>query len=346
MRDSHPVTIDFGAGPTTINDVITAVNAGLTTATLTLSDGVLTFDATNASDGVAIVQDATAPSERAGRGFAHFFGMNDLVSAREAVTFDTGLAGTDAHGFNAVGTTFIEFRGPGGQLAASHTLDFSAVGADIDALIAELNTNMGSVVTFALDANGRITATPATGFEGFDIHVVNDSSQRGTTSVSFTEFFGLGRRLQMDAAINIEIRSDVLADPSKLALHRIDLGAASGEAAITPGDNRGAVAFHGLQNNALSFAPAGALPTINSSIPGYVGFVISTLSAESAQAQNLAIDRDGLKTELEARQSAESGVNLDEELANMIIFQNAYNAAARLITTVNEMFDTLLEISR
>ena len=45
-----------------------------------------------------------------------------------------------------------------------------------------------------------------------------------------------------------------------------------------------------------------------------------------------------------ARRTSVEGVNLDEELANMMVFQQAYNAAARLMTTVQQMYDTLLEV--
>jgi flagellar hook-associated protein 1 FlgK len=41
------------------------------------------------------------------------------------------------------------------------------------------------------------------------------------------------------------------------------------------------------------------------------------------------------------RQSV-SGVSIDEELANMLKYQHGYSAAARFITTVNDMFDTLI----
>ncbi len=40
--------------------------------------------------------------------------------------------------------------------------------------------------------------------------------------------------------------------------------------------------------------------------------------------------------------SAISGVNLDTELANTIIYQNAYSASARVITVANQLFDVLL----
>ena len=48
-----------------------------------------------------------------------------------------------------------------------------------------------------------------------------------------------------------------------------------------------------------------------------------------------------MKDLYERRQSI-SGVNIDEELANMIRYQHGYNASARFITVVNSMLDTLI----
>lgn len=47
---------------------------------------------------------------------------------------------------------------------------------------------------------------------------------------------------------------------------------------------------------------------------------------------------------LSARMASVSGVSLDEEGANLVRFQNSYNAAAKVIATVQEMYDTLLAI--
>ena len=41
-----------------------------------------------------------------------------------------------------------------------------------------------------------------------------------------------------------------------------------------------------------------------------------------------------------------SGVSLDEEMVNLVKFQHAYNAAARLITTTDEMMETIISIAR
>jgi flagellar hook-associated protein 1 FlgK len=46
------------------------------------------------------------------------------------------------------------------------------------------------------------------------------------------------------------------------------------------------------------------------------------------------------------RYQSDTGVNLDEEIANLQVLQNAYAASARLLTVVQEMFDTLEQAVR
>ena len=50
--------------------------------------------------------------------------------------------------------------------------------------------------------------------------------------------------------------------------------------------------------------------------------------------------------QLTYRLQSESGVNVDEELANMIVYQNAYAATAQVITTTEELFDILNSMLR
>jgi flagellar hook-associated protein 1 FlgK len=59
-------------------------------ATASFVDGRLTLTATNPANGVAVVQDDTTPSSIGGRGFSHFFGLNDLVDAARPSFFETG----------------------------------------------------------------------------------------------------------------------------------------------------------------------------------------------------------------------------------------------------------------
>jgi flagellar hook-associated protein 1 FlgK len=48
--------------------------------------------------------------------------------------------------------------------------------------------------------------------------------------------------------------------------------------------------------------------------------------------------------QLEEMRQSVSGVNMDEELANLLKYTHGYNAAARFITTINQMLETLIRM--
>jgi flagellar hook-associated protein 1 FlgK len=52
--------------------------------------------------------------------------------------------------------------------------------------------------------------------------------------------------------------------------------------------------------------------------------------------------QNSIVTEVDSQRAGESGVNLDEEMTNLVQFERGYQAAARVITTIDEMLDTLI----
>lgn len=84
----------------------------------------------------------------------------------------------------------------------------------------------------------------------------------------------------------------------------------------------------------------------NTSVSKYFSGVISTLGVDGQRANQMVENSDLLNEQLTNRRDAISGVSLDEELANMIKFQQAYGAAARIITTQQDNLDTLLGLIR
>jgi flagellar hook-associated protein 1 FlgK len=337
-------------GGTTLNDVITAVNAQFGGAALTLVNGVMTFQATGASTGVAALQDSTTPSERGGRGFAHFFGLNDVMQALEPSHFQSGLSGTDAHGFGTTGDITLQLKGPRGQVAREFTLDFATAGATTlaDAVTA-LNSGFSGLASFALDANGELQATPSAALSDYRMLTTKDSTARGVTGVSMSDLFGIGRAYKMDQAFQVVVRPDIVLDPKKLALAKLDLSAtalAGTDSALTVGDNRGVVSLQSAGVVNISFPTAGDLSPTTSTITKYAGQVLSDFALKADEVVERESDSRALADEISARIVGETGVNLEEELANMILFQNAFNASARLLQTTREMFRELLAINR
>ncbi len=100
------------------------------------------------------------------------------------------------------------------------------------------------------------------------------------------------------------------------------------------GDNRNALALQNLQSEALV---AG-----RSSLSQAYGGMVSDVGNQTNIVKVNLEARQGLTAQLKAVQQSESGVNLDEEAANLIRYQQFYSANARVIDTASTVFDTIL----
>jgi flagellar hook-associated protein 1 len=337
-------TVDFtGAPPASFTALITQVNAGLAgDGTLALTNGVMTLTATNGANGALISDDATAPGRRAGMGFSQFFGMNDLLEATIEGNFKTGFSGTEAHNLVAGGAANIEVRDANGSLLTSYTMN--VVGTSFNDLMADLNATgaLGKFLTFSLDSNGEMLVTEKTGFSGLRVDVVSDTTNVNNSGKTFTALFGIGDRNRIEASKDITIRSDIAADADKMSLLSFDNTVAIGIASISSGDQTGALAFQNIQSNLLTFSAAGQLAKMNVTLAQFSSAFLANAGLMAARAENREEDNSALLIEIDRRQSDVSGVNLDEELANMIVLQNSFNAAARLLTTADEMLQALI----
>ncbi|MCI2284624.1 hypothetical protein L3081_16035 [Colwellia sp. MSW7] len=72
----------------------------------------------------------------------------------------------------------------------------------------------------------------------------------------------------------------------------------------------------------------------------------SVVGANASNAELVADTAQALFTQAYNRNQATSGVNLDEEAANLLKFQQAYQAASQIISTANTIFDTILAAVR
>ncbi|MFQ5533714.1 MAG: flagellar hook-associated protein FlgK [Sphingomonadales bacterium] len=347
LVNSFTVDFDALAATDSIDTVIANVNAGLGgAATLSLTNGVMTFSATSAANGIAIVQDENDPSSRAGRGFAHFFGMNDLLGAQVSPHFETGFSTTSAHGFVAGGTIDLDLRGSDGVVVANYTLTIG--GSTFDDLLTDLNQpgNLGAFASFSMDAKGALVVSPKAGLSDLKLTVNSDSTLRGGTGVALSNLLGIGDSFRMNAARGVKLSDAIAKNMERLALGRVDLTVPAGAPAINRGDTRGAVALQDLTQKPVSFKAAGQLAAVTTTLGRFAANVLSNAALMAERADDLKENSDALQSEIVNRISNVSGVNMDEELANMVVFQNAFNASARLISTAQEMFDTLLDAVR
>jgi flagellar hook-associated protein 1 FlgK len=68
------------------------------------------------------------------------------------------------------------------------------------------------------------------------------------------------------------------------------------------------------------------------------------IGTDSKQATEMQGNQDLVVQQLDNRRSSISGVSLDEEATDVIRFQQAYQASAKVITTINAMLDSLMNM--
>ena len=74
----------------------------------------------------------------------------------------------------------------------------------------------------------------------------------------------------------------------------------------------------------------------------YFAAVVAEIGLKGEQAATALETENVILKDLRDMKASISGVNMDEELANMMKFQHAYNAAARFITNIDQMLDIII----
>jgi len=211
-------------------------------------------------------------------------------------------------------------------------------------MVDALNTAFAGNAAFALDSNGQLQLTPASAYQRYELEVSLDTTARGGTGESFTSLFGVGTGEALARAQSFSVNPDVADSAQRLAFAKpaLDQSTALGAMVAAPGDNRGLLALQDTINQARTFAQSGALPARTATLTDYAAAFYQDVSG-----RNTAIDssKSAQDTRLKLAQQSQShveGVNLDEELAKMMVLQQAYNAGARLIKLAQDLYTELL----
>lgn len=124
---------------------------------------------------------------------------------------------------------------------------------------------------------------------------------------------------------NLAVSGTIQADPALLAL--------AADASFPPGDGSQARAIYQLRFQA----------TIGGeSLEDYYRTLVTTMGNTIGQARERSETLDLVKASVDNQRQSVSGVNLDEELANMLQFQRSFSAAARVMTTMDEMLNQIV----
>ncbi|MBO42976.1 MAG: flagellar hook-associated protein FlgK [Rhodospirillaceae bacterium] len=327
---------------TSVGALLTSINGALGAGTATLdTDGKLVLTSGVATRGIAINVNNSAITVVGAetRNFGHFFGLNDFVQGvTDKSDYNSFISSQQANSTTAVGGT-------------SGTLTFN-ISAGSTATQAYVNSQTLDTIAANITANGTLAAA------GISAKVVNDGigrrlvvSDSGLDNFVITDSGSLLSDIKMStddrAQANVmTVRSDIANDPTLTARGILSRTAAVGAKGISSGDSTAANAIAGVFDVQQTFNSVGGISGAQTTIAGYAAQILSVQAGLAAEAQSQKEFNQSFLESLQFRSDADSGVNIDEELSNIIILEQAFNASARIISVVDAMFDELFNTVR
>jgi flagellar hook-associated protein 1 FlgK len=230
-------------------------------------------------------------------------------------------------------------------------IDFSG---GIGSVMSQITDALGSTGMVASNPSGNTLQVLDDG-AGNIVHVTSMSTTTTATTLSsggvelpfftdggkpFTGAIGVLGSQSIGFAGRIAVNAALLADPSKLVAY---------QATTAVGDStRPDFIFQQLTNSSLQFSPDTGVGTaatpFSGSISTFLRQIISQQGEAASSASNLKDGQDVVLNSLQQRFNDTSSVNVDQEMATLLTLQNAYAANARVLTTVKDMFDTLMRM--
>ncbi|MFP4618181.1 MAG: flagellar hook-associated protein FlgK [Spirochaetaceae bacterium] len=244
----------------------------------------------------------------------------------------------------------MSLSGPDGEVQ----IDYNPTDT-VEEVVKRINTS-GSEVVARLDRNGRLNlkASPSADIDNpnFVIRHVEDSGRfltgyAGMLAESGPE--GAYDWEQADAIVdlrgeNVDFSVAPLANPSgwievnkEVANDPDTIAAGFGEDGepANSGDGSAALAIASLRNNDVMVGRF-------SSFDEYFSQAVANAGLKGEAAERAHETENQIMRDLESMKESISGVNIDEELSQMIKFQHGYSAASRFISEMNKMLDTII----
>lgn len=266
-------------------------------------------------------------------GFSNFFGLNDYFvdNLPDNIYESNVLVGSFS-----VSAASLRFNDDTGLLNGSP-------------LTVIQGTSLSDLATQITNAITNVTASVVPDGDGVRLRFSHDQGK----SLIVTDNIATPDTILTDIGLHvadvrissvIEVRSDIIQNPSKIATGAMQFNSAlgaNGEYFLGSGDDTTIIALADQLAATNQFEQAGKLGAITATFGEFANSILAEAANQSgSNLRNLEFQRS-VTQNLKVKSDNIKGVNLDEELAQLILFEQAFNAAARVIAVIQEMIDTL-----
>jgi flagellar hook-associated protein 1 FlgK len=166
------------------------------------------------------------------------------------------------------------------------------------------------------------------------------TQQGGTDAVDALDLNPSAGGISQTLQVNPTLAANYALIPKGMA----QLDPVTGKYLLGSSDNSVALQLADLMTSQVQVKPAGSLAGGSIAFSDYAATIVGQSSSQASVAQaNLQLQSD-LQSSISLKQSQQSGVNLDQEMSQRLVYQQSYAAAAKFISTTQQLFDILNNI--
>jgi flagellar hook-associated protein 1 FlgK len=290
---------------------------------------------------VSIDLDSDGTADQTHAGFSNFFGFNDYFTVDQKLsTWDSDFKSANYKlGIQAAQTLqFADSTDPTGIPGGSITVNPNDSLQQIADKINQNTTLLNRVHADVIPEGG--------GYKLRIQHVLGEQlvvTQAAGGNNDAILALGL-ENSEVGYATKFKVNDTLTSNPSAVSRGRVQFDEITGRYLLSPGDNEIALQMSKMLSGQVSFEQAGSLSAANVTFGEYAATIVSFSSTQASGTETDLKFQSDLKTSLELKHSEISGVNLDEEMSQLLVFQQTYAASAKIISTTQQLFDILNNI--
>ncbi len=329
-------------GPHLSNAVVTInddgklfIDLGTSDYSLSFRDEATTVQGSEAKDvQIGFDADGDGTVDKTYEGFSSFFGLNDLiVKTSQDSVYDSKIISSGSRP-SLQGTTTLHFSD------RTNGIDFGSidvqVGDDLRTIADKINADP--------NLQGKVEAQYVQEGAGYRLRIISANNEQmeitETGAGGLTDFLGLDVS-RANYAADLKIRSDISKTPGKLNTGAIQYSSDTCKYFVSDTDNTISNKLAAVFTKTIRFDAAGSFSGSNGTLGSYASSIVSNLASTLSGVNSDVSYQSDLVATIYSKQQEVSGVNLDEELANLLMYQRSYSAAAKAMTTAISLLEML-----
>ena len=271
------------------------------------------------------------------QGFSEFFGLNDFFvnNTNDYILDSKVLNKRAAVGVNSVTRWSFSDSVNGidyGSIDINRTMTIEDIAEQING-----NDQLNTHLKASLIRNG----------DGYMLRV--ESLEGAQLEIAETLGGGVLEKLNMAPsscgyAADIAVRSDIIENANLIACASPSFDSNKGAYTINAASNNIANKLAEALASNHTFKQSGNMAKTTTSIANYTSTFVGNVSSQANTAESSYEYQNALTEAISNKEAEISGIDLDEEMAQMIIFQKSYAACAQVFTASREILDVLINM--